>query len=159
MDGAGGIARTGIEVVAVFQTDRTDNGFPAETGPGGEECFVQRIVVQIARHADRIGEDNQGEGAGESLLELDVAKEVAFSSHESARRVSGRSLALLIAANRILAAGKEPPIEGEILLAGAKGENDAVAQSKVHPCAIVEWKMARTGGFEALIIGVAAEIS
>src|SRR5467141_2460312 len=80
------VAGTRIEIMSVFQADGTEDRFPPKSCTCREKRFVQWIVVQIAGKANRIGEDHHGKGAGESLLEFDVAEHVGFRADELAGR-------------------------------------------------------------------------
>src|SRR5256885_16559725 len=58
----------------------------------------------------------------------------------------------------MFATRKEPAVEGKIPIARADGQDNPVTQPQIHPCPVVEWKMIGARRFEALIVGVTAQI-
>src|SRR3954469_4298312 len=95
---------------------------------------------------------------GERLLEFDVAEKIAFRSHEISSGIPRRSLAFGVTSNRVLAARKKAAIEWQILRSSAEGQDHAMTEPQIHPGPVVEPEMVSRRCFEALVVGVTAEI-
>jgi hypothetical protein len=65
---------------------------------------------------------------------------------------------LLIAADGILTAGKEPAVAGQIFRWAPRGQDDAVAGAEVAPASGVQRLMIRGLKFESLVVHVAAQV-
>src|SRR5215203_1015305 len=141
MEGAGGIAGTRVQVVTIFEADGTDDRFQPHATADGEQSGIKGVVAGRARETERVGKKDQAPSGGESLLEFNGAETVRFGANKIPFRISGRSLAFLVAANRVFTAGKEAFVEREVFDCAAQAQHDAMAETDAQEAASAQRMM------------------
>src|SRR6185295_14369971 len=80
LEGAGGVAFAGVEIVTVFNPDGANDGSPAQTASDGEKAGLKRVVGDLAGVAQRVGKKDHGPFRCQGLLKFCGAQGVGFGS-------------------------------------------------------------------------------
>jgi len=158
VDGAGRVAAPRVQVVAIFDANRANDGFPTQASADGEEAGIKRIICDRAGEAEVVGEGDDRPFGSEGLLEFDGTEGIGFGADKLSEFVAGRSFAFLIAADGILASGEVALVKRELFGGAADGSDESVAQADANEAPALEWMMPGSPHVPALVVDVAGEV-